>query len=79
MADYYPEIDAVQLIGTEFFPSIKESLKIQVSGLTKKITELGLHQMKPGFQISSKITQLLDTPKCVKKTGNSYLHQLPVQ
>lgn len=58
LADYYPEIDAVLLVGTETYPPFEESLKLCVTGLSTKIIGLGLHRLVPGFNAIESIQRL---------------------
>lgn len=58
LADYYPEIDAVLLVGTERYPSIEESLRWSVLGLSLKVVELGLHHIQPGWNVRENFRSL---------------------
>ena len=79
LADYYPEIDAVLLVGTERFPLAEESLKRSVSGLALKVIELGLHHITPGCNLMENLKRLrlLHKPPHHNST-TCHLNRLPV-
>nr|CAH0099980.1 unnamed protein product [Daphnia galeata] len=77
LADYYPEIDAVLLVGTETCPPFEESLKLSVTGLYTKITELGLHRLVPGFNAIESIQRLCFKYQVPETSTICYLNKLP--
>jgi hypothetical protein len=82
LADYFPEYDAVQLVGTEFRPpTIEETLNLNsILGLTKKVMHLGLHQLKPGFNVIDSVQKLycISSPSSENASSTNYLNMLPV-
>lgn len=78
LADYYPEIDAVLLVGTETYPSFEESLKLSVLGLSSKIIGLGLHHLLPGFNSLESIHRLCLAYKLPHDSNRCHLNELPV-
>lgn len=79
LADYYPEIDAILLVGTEKFPSFEELLKLSVTGLYTKITGLGLHRLVPGFNAIENIQRLCFKYQVTKASNICHLSKLPVR
>lgn len=77
-ADYYPEIDAVLLVGSETYPALEESLKLGVTGLYAKIVGLGLHRLLPGFNVLESIQRLCFTYKQPQSSTVCHLSNLPV-
>lgn len=79
LADYFPEIDAVLLVGTDTYPSFEESLKLSVSGLSEKVVGLGLHRFVPGFNVIENIKRLcVIHNKSRRRSTTCYLDKLPV-
>lgn len=79
LADYYPEIDAISLVGTETYPSFQESLKLSVSGLSLKVVGLGLHHFLPDFDALESIQSLCLAYKSQKGLNGCHLDKLPVK
>ena len=78
-ADYFPEIDAIQLVGHNQFSPLQQSLKLSVRGLTERIVSLGLHKLSPEFDVMDNILQLCESHPNHRTTSNvSLLEQLPV-
>lgn len=76
LADYYPEIDAVQLVGTLTYPTLQETLKVSILGLREKIVNQGLHIINQDFNVIDNILQLCEPAQ--PSSEISYLHRLPV-
>ncbi|XP_057368777.1 F-box/LRR-repeat protein 4-like [Daphnia carinata] len=76
-ADYYPEVDAVLLVGTETYPAPEESLKLSVLGLYAKVVGLGLHHLVPGFNTLESIQRLCLTDKLPQNASVCHLSNLP--
>jgi len=89
LADYYPEIDAVALIGTiEYHPPTKiveegSLLKFSISGLSQKIIALGLHSTFTRDSSASDLTNSIGSalqsysPSHGATSHNHNLHNLP--
>ena len=80
-ADYFPEYDAVQLVGTESFPpSVEETLKLDnIIGLTNKVMNLGLHQLNPGFSVIESVQKFCFSVRSSESSSKTnYLSLLPV-
>jgi len=80
LADYYPELDAVLLVGTKSFPSITETLKLNVKGLSEKILEMKLHEKITDFRVIENIRLLCSQSfsRSEPEVNICHLSQLPV-
>ena len=81
LADYFPEYDAVQLVGTESRPpSIEETMNLSsILGLTKRVMNLGLHRLKPGFNVIDSVHKFcFSSPPPENSSATNYLTMLPV-
>ncbi len=79
LSDYFPEIDAVLLVGNQRCPSFQQILKISVSGLKERIIDLGLQLLTKEFDVIKNIKELCETPAIEQTSSDSnYLEQLPV-
>lgn len=75
LADYYPEIDAVSLIGTECSSPTQELLKLSVSGLSQKIIALGIHNATTDLNVIDNMLQSYHSTQSTSKSN--CLHHLP--